>query len=329
MFYSLGRVAYTHRRIVIAAWLIACAISAPFILRLPSVLEVGGFSNPEIEAARARQLLEEQVPAFSASVLVIIFESDDLRASDPAYAVQAQEALADVVAMPEVISVVSFIDNPRQISTDGRTAYTMIRLAPSPEESQRLMPEVRERLADTDLDVTFAGAPAFYEDVERISEQDLRRAEAIAIPFALVGSVWLLWLLDYRLSTAVWVGIIALVGLAAQTGIVMILYIDHAYERRRRAGKVRNLQDIIWAHMEGTVMRVRPKLMTVSAMLMGLVPLLWADGSGADVMKRIAAPMVGGLVTSFALELLVYPAIFAVWKGRALARASAPARARP
>jgi RND superfamily putative drug exporter len=189
MFYSLGRLAYTHRRIVIAAWLIACAISAPFILRLPSVLEVGGFSNPEIEAARARRLLEEQVPAFSASVLVVIFESDDLAASDPAYALQAQAALADVVAMPEVISVVSFIDNPRQISTDGRTAYTMIRLAPSPEESQRLMPEVRERLADTELDVTLAGAPAFYEDVERISEQDLRRAEAIAIPFALVALV--------------------------------------------------------------------------------------------------------------------------------------------
>ena len=112
----------------------------------------------------------------------------------------------------------------------------------------------------------------------------------LSIPFALVGSVWLLWLLDYRLSTAVWVGVIALVGLAAQTGIVMIVYIDQAYERRRRAGQIRDLADIIWAHMEGTVQRVRPKLMTVSTMLIGLVPLLWASGSGADVMKRIAAP---------------------------------------
>src|SRR5713226_8888183 len=117
----------------------------------------------------------------------------------------------------------------------------------------------------------------------------------LSLPFALVGSIWLLWLLDYRLSTAVWVGIIALVGLAAQTGIVMIVYIDNAYERRRRAGKIRDLNDIIWAHMEGTVMRVRPKLMTVATMLVGLIPLLWASGSGADVMKRIAAPMVGGL----------------------------------
>jgi copper/silver efflux system protein len=136
----------------------------------------------------------------------------------------------------------------------------------------------------------------------------------LSVPFALVGSVWLLWLLDYRLSTAVWVGIIALVGLAAQTGIVMIVYIDQAYERRKRAGKIRNLDDIIWAHMEGTVQRVRPKLMTVCTMLLGLVPLLWATGTGADVMKRIAAPMVGGLVTSALLTLEIIPVIYTYWR---------------
>jgi Cu(I)/Ag(I) efflux system membrane protein CusA/SilA len=136
----------------------------------------------------------------------------------------------------------------------------------------------------------------------------------LSIPFALVGSIWLLWLLDYRLSTAVWVGIIALVGLAAQTGIVMIVYIDNAYERRRQAGKIRDLSDIIWAHMEGTVMRVRPKLMTVSTMLFGLIPLLWASGSGADVMKRIAAPMVGGLVTSAFLTLEIIPVVYTYWR---------------
>ncbi len=107
----------------------------------------------------------------------------------------------------------------------------------------------------------------------------------LSIPFALVGSVWLLWLLDYRLSTAVWVGIIALIGLAAQTGIVMIVYIDQAFERRRAEGRIHDLDDIIAAHMEGTVLRVRPKLMTVSTMLIGLVPLLWAQSSGADVMS--------------------------------------------
>jgi len=136
----------------------------------------------------------------------------------------------------------------------------------------------------------------------------------LSIPFALIGSVWLLWLLDYRLSTAVWVGIIALVGLAAQTGIVMIVYIDHAFQRRKAAGMINNLDDIVAAHMEGTVQRVRPKLMTVSTMLIGLVPLLWATSSGADVMKRIAAPMVGGLITSAFLTLEIIPVIVTYWR---------------
>jgi Cu(I)/Ag(I) efflux system membrane protein CusA/SilA len=136
----------------------------------------------------------------------------------------------------------------------------------------------------------------------------------LSIPFALIGSVWLMWLLDYRLSTAVWVGIIALVGLAAQTGIVMIVYIDHAFERRKARGLIRNLDDIVAAHMEGTVQRVRPKLMTVSTMLIGLVPLLWATSSGADVMKRIAAPMVGGLLTSAFLTLEIIPVIVTYWR---------------
>jgi Cu(I)/Ag(I) efflux system membrane protein CusA/SilA len=148
----------------------------------------------------------------------------------------------------------------------------------------------------------------------------------LSIPFALVGTVWLLYAMDYRLSTAVWVGIIALVGLAAQTGIVMIVYIDHAFYRRVRAGKVRDLNDIIWAHMEGTVLRVRPKLMTVSTMLIGLVPLLWATGSGADVMKRIAAPMVGGLLTSAFLTLEIIPVIYTYWRYAQLKRAQRTGR---
>jgi Cu(I)/Ag(I) efflux system membrane protein CusA/SilA len=136
----------------------------------------------------------------------------------------------------------------------------------------------------------------------------------LSIPFALVGSVWLLWLLDYRVSTAVWVGIIALVGLAAQTGIVMIVYIDNAFRKREAEGRINDLRDIIAAHMEGTVQRVRPKLMTVSTMLIGLVPLLWATSSGADVMKRIAAPMVGGLLTSAFLTLEIIPVVVTYWR---------------
>lgn len=136
----------------------------------------------------------------------------------------------------------------------------------------------------------------------------------LSVPFALVGSVWALFLLDYNLSTAVWVGVIALVGLAAQTGVVMIVYIDHAYEKRLAAGRIESLDDIVDAHAEGTIQRVRPKLMTVGTMLIGLIPLLWADGSGADVMKRIAAPMVGGLFTSAFLTLEIVPVIYTYWR---------------
>jgi Cu(I)/Ag(I) efflux system membrane protein CusA/SilA len=150
----------------------------------------------------------------------------------------------------------------------------------------------------------------------------------LSVPFALVGSVWLMWLLGYHVSTASWVGFIALVGLAAETGIVMIVYLDAAFERRLRAGKVRDLNDIIWAHMEGTVQRVRPKLMTVSTMMFGLVPLLWSEGSGADVMKRIAAPMVGGLITSAFLTLEIIPVVYTYWRLWQLRHARLPSVAR-
>jgi Cu(I)/Ag(I) efflux system membrane protein CusA/SilA len=144
-----------------------------------------------------------------------------------------------------------------------------------------------------------------------------------SVPFALVGSVWLLAWLGYNLSTAVWVGIIALVGLAAQTGIVMMVYCDTAYLRRLREGRIRNREDIIEATLEGSVQRVRPKLMTVGTMLVSLVPLLWSDGAGADVMKRVAAPMVGGLVTSAFLTLEIIPVVYAYWRYGQLRR-SAP-----
>lgn len=144
----------------------------------------------------------------------------------------------------------------------------------------------------------------------------------LSIPFALVGSFWLLYLLDYRLSTAVWVGVIALVGLATQTGVVMIVYIDQAFARRLHQGRITSLADIIEAHSEGTVQRVRPKLMTVATMLIGLTPLLWATGSGADVMKRIAAPMVGGLISSAFLTLELIPVVYTYWRYAQLKKAN-------
>jgi Cu(I)/Ag(I) efflux system membrane protein CusA/SilA len=140
----------------------------------------------------------------------------------------------------------------------------------------------------------------------------------LAVPFSLVGAVWLLFALGYNLSVAVWVGIIALAGLDAQTGVVMLLYLSVAWRERRAADRLHDADDLEDAIVEGAARRIRPKLMTVLTMMLGLVPLLWSNGTGADVMKRIAAPMVGGLVSSFALELLVYPALFAFWKGRGL-----------
>ena len=140
----------------------------------------------------------------------------------------------------------------------------------------------------------------------------------LAVPFSLIGAVWLLYFLDYRMSVAVWVGLIALAGLDAETGVVMLLYLVLAWRRHRDEGKLRSFEDLKEAIVEGAAKRVRPKLMTVMTTMIGLVPILWSTGAGADLMKRIAAPMVGGLVTSFFLELTVYPAIFALWKGRGL-----------
>jgi Cu(I)/Ag(I) efflux system membrane protein CusA/SilA len=149
----------------------------------------------------------------------------------------------------------------------------------------------------------------------------------LAVPFSLVGAVWILYLLGYHLSVAVWVGMIALAGLDAETGVVMLLYLKLAHREREERGELRDKEDLTEAIVEGAAHRIRPKMMTVCAILFGLLPIMWGQGSGADVMKRIAAPMVGGVVTSFVLELVVYPAIYAWWKGRRLpSRADAVAR---
>ncbi|GAC1654021.1 MAG: hypothetical protein NVS4B3_17620 [Gemmatimonadaceae bacterium] len=140
----------------------------------------------------------------------------------------------------------------------------------------------------------------------------------LSLPFALVGGVWLLWLLDYHLSVAVAIGFIGLAGVAAETGVIMLLYLDHAYADRRLRGTMKALADIDAAVAHGAVERVRPKMMTVTAIIAGLVPILWSQGTGADVMKRVAAPMVGGMVTSTVLTLVVIPAIYSLWKERLL-----------
>ncbi|HMU95939.1 MAG TPA: CusA/CzcA family heavy metal efflux RND transporter [Elusimicrobiota bacterium] len=140
----------------------------------------------------------------------------------------------------------------------------------------------------------------------------------LAVPFSMIGAVWYLWLLGYNVSIAVWVGIIALLGLDAETGVFMLLFLDLSHDEALRAGRLRNAGELDEAIVHGAVKRVRPKMMTVAAAMMGLLPLMWSTGTGADMMKRVAAPMIGGLVTSFVLELLVYPAVYKMWKGKNL-----------
>jgi len=136
----------------------------------------------------------------------------------------------------------------------------------------------------------------------------------LAVPFSAVGAIWLLYLLGYNMSIGVWVGLIALMGVDAETAVFMLLYLDIAYEKASSEGRLGGLKDLREAILEGAVKRIRPKFMTVAAMFLGLAPIMWSVGTGADVMKRIAAPMIGGIFTSFLLELMVYPAIYEVWK---------------
>jgi len=137
----------------------------------------------------------------------------------------------------------------------------------------------------------------------------------LAVPFSLVGAFWLIYFLGYDMSIAVWVGIIALAGLDAETGVVMLLYLDVAYEKAQKQNGINKLRELVDAIYQGAVHRVRPKIMTASVILAGLLPIMWSHGTGADVMKRIAAPMVGGVTTSVAMELLIYPVIYYIWKG--------------
>jgi Cu(I)/Ag(I) efflux system membrane protein CusA/SilA len=136
----------------------------------------------------------------------------------------------------------------------------------------------------------------------------------LAVPFSAVGAVWFLYLLGYNMSIGVWVGLIALLGVDAETGVFMLLYLDLAYEQARKEGHLTSLDDLRSAILNGTVKRLRPKFMTAATMFLGLVPIMWSIGTGSDIMKRIAAPMIGGIFTSFLLELLVYPAIYEIWK---------------
>src|SRR6201985_488180 len=141
----------------------------------------------------------------------------------------------------------------------------------------------------------------------------------LSLPFSLVGGVWLMWSLGYNMSVAVAVGFIALAGVAAETGVVMLIYLDHALDEIRRQRQLEGVEltrgDLQWAIMTGAVERVRPKMMTVVAIMAGLLPIRWSDGTGSEVMQRIAVPMIGGMISSTLLTLIVIPAIFGLVKG--------------
>ena len=149
----------------------------------------------------------------------------------------------------------------------------------------------------------------------------------LSLPFALVGGIWLMWVMGFNMSVAVAVGFIALAGVAAETGVIMLIYLDHALTEKRAevAAKDRMFThaDLNAAIMVGAVDRVRPKMMTVVAIMAGLMPILWAHGTGSEIMSRIAVPMIGGMVSSTLLTLIVIPAVYAAVKGRGLARAKA------
>jgi Cu(I)/Ag(I) efflux system membrane protein CusA/SilA len=184
------------------------------------------------------------------------------------------------------------------------------------------MRRVRERLAFVGPATLLAVLLLLYVNTRSMAKTMI---VVLAVPLSAIGAVWLLWLLGYNTSVAVWVGLIALVGMDAETGVFMLLYLDLAHEQAARENRLRDREDLRRAVLEGAVTRLRPKVMTVAATFFGLLPIMASTGAGSDVMKRIAAPMIGGVFTSFLLELVVYPAVFEAWKGRGLpARRDAP-----
>ncbi|HEY7059993.1 MAG TPA: MMPL family transporter [Chloroflexota bacterium] len=185
-FLALGYRVYRWRWGVVAVWALLLLAALPLAPRAASAFKVGGFSNPQIESARARDALEAAL-GFHANVLLVIFRHPEWKAEDPRFVAEVDRALADVRTMPGVERVVGYLDNPRQVGTDHHTAYVLLALDLLPDQFQRILPEVQSRLRSSALEMTVAGPPAFYRDIEQISQRDLRRAEMISFPFALIA----------------------------------------------------------------------------------------------------------------------------------------------
>jgi len=177
------------------------------------------------------------------------------------------------------------------------------------------MQRVRERLTVVVPVTLFLVFLLLYMNTRSVTKTAI---VILAVPFSAIGAVWFLWLLGYNMSVGVWVGLIALLGVDAETGVFMLLYLDLSYEQARKEGRLTSLADLRAAIVHGAAKRIRPKFMTVATTFLGLVPIMWATGTGSDVMKRIAAPMIGGIFTSFLMELLVYPPVYLLWRKRGL-----------
>jgi len=211
------------------------------------------------------------------------------------------------------IDVGSYVDRARKVvntTVDFPSGYSIV-WSGQYEYMQRAQKRLRFVIPVTLLIIFLL----LYFNFKNVSESLIIM---LSLPFALVGGVWLMWISGYNMSIAVGVGFIALAGVAAETGVVMLLYIDNAYKDRLAQGRMQTRQDLHDAVVEGAVDRVRPKLMTVLTTIMGLLPIMWGHGTGSQVMKRIASPMVGGLITSTILTLVVIPVIYHLWRGRRL-----------
>jgi Cu(I)/Ag(I) efflux system membrane protein CusA/SilA len=274
-----------------------------------------------------QKLREVTIPAMGGSVQIPLGQLASVELTQGAMAVKTENAFPVTTVFVDngERDVGSYVREAQQLVSAQLTlppGYTLVWSG-----QYEFMQRVREKLevvVPVTLGIIFL---LLYLNFRGVTESLI---VMLALPFSVVGGIWFLWLLGYNTSVAVWVGFIALAGVAAETGVVMLIYLDEAFEQRSRDGQMRDAADVAAAVREGALERLRPVLMTVTAIIMGLLPILWSRGTGADVMKRIAAPMVGGMLTATLLTLAVIPAIYLVWRRWQVRRKTPePAREEP
>lgn len=251
------------------------------------------------------------VPVMDGKTQIPVSELADIKLSSGPAMLRDENGMLNGYVYVDVAGrdVGSYVEEAKQLVRDRvklPAGYTLVWSG-----QYEAMQRVRERLTVILPLTLFLIMMLLYMNTKSLTETMLI---ILAVPFSAVGAIWFLYVLGYNMSIGVWVGLIALLGVDAETAIFMLLYLNIAYEGAKKAGRMKSLQDLQDAVHSGAVKRIRPKFMTVAVMFMGLVPIMWSTGSGADVMRRIAAPMIGGIFTSFILELVVYPAIYEVWK---------------